>query len=407
MSQDRDVVVVGAGAAGLAAARRLARAGLNVLVLEARNRIGGRAHTVVPEPGFALDLGCGWLHSADRNPWTRIAGAIGCAVDRTEPAWGHVAEADQAEWAGAHAAYFDRLDALAAGPVDRPASDALEPGNRWNPLICAIAGYISGAGPDKLSAVDTARYSDTGRNWRAVGGYGTLVAHYGRNLSVERGTPVRRIDHGGARIRVETDRGTIGCRAVVVAVPTTTLARGGLKFTPALPDKVNAAAALPLGLADKLFLALDGPADDLPLEGHRIGSVGTADTGSYHLRPFGRPIIEGFFAGALAAEMERTRPHGMVAFAMDELARLFGGGIRRRLRPLAQSAWGRDVWSLGSYSYAVPGCADARRALAAPVDRRLFFAGEACSRTAYSTAHGAYLTGRQAAAGVIAALGQG
>ena len=94
MSTDADVVVVGAGAAGIAAARRLARSGLSAMMLEATGRIGGRAWTC-DVAGLHLDLGCGWLHSADRNPWTRVAEAAGFAIDRRAPALG----ASIATWA--------------------------------------------------------------------------------------------------------------------------------------------------------------------------------------------------------------------------------------------------------------------------------------------------------------------
>ena len=86
-SSDTEVVIIGGGAAGIAAARRLTRAAIDCLVLEARPRLGGRAWTVTDPVGGALDLGCGWLHSADRNPWTRVAQELGRVIDRSTPPW--------------------------------------------------------------------------------------------------------------------------------------------------------------------------------------------------------------------------------------------------------------------------------------------------------------------------------
>jgi monoamine oxidase len=120
------------------------------------------------------------------------------------------------------------------------------------------------------------------------------------------------------------------------------------------------------------------------------------------LRPFGRPLIEGFFGGRLAHELEAAGPGAFFEFAVAELLELFGSGIRARLRPLVETGWARDRFALGSYSYALPGHADARVTLATPVDGRVFFAGEACSRRDYTTAHGAFLTGIEAAGQVIA-----
>ena len=140
----------------------------------------------------------------------------------------------------------------------------------------------------------------------------------------------------------------------------------------------------------------------LPIDGHLFGNPDQTATGSYHLRPFGRPLIEGFFGGRLAHELEAAGPGAFFDFASNELVRLFGGAIAARLRPLSETRWGRDPHARGSYSYALPGHADARAKLATPVDDRLFFAGEACSQHSFSTAHGAYATGIKAAEQVIA-----
>jgi len=178
---------------------------------------------------------------------------------------------------------------------------------------------------------------------------------------------------------------------------------GALRFTPDLPAKREAAAGLPLGLADKVLLTIDQP-DALPVDGHLFGAVDRVGTGSYHLRPLGRPVVEGYFGGALAAELEAGGEAAFAAFAIDELAALLGADIRPRLNLLTATAWRADPFARGSYSYARPGHVPARPVLAAPVDDRLFFAGEACSVHDFSTAHGAYKTGLAAAGQVIAAL---
>jgi monoamine oxidase len=125
---------------------------------------------------------------------------------------------------------------------------------------------------------------------------------------------------------------------------------------------------------------------------------------SYQVRPFGRPLISCFFGGRFAAALEREGEAAMAAFATDELARIFGEDIRRQLRPLAASAWLAEPWSHGSYSYARPGHAGDRARLAAPVEDRIFFAGEAVSPNFFSTAHGAYETGIAAAEAALASL---
>ena len=405
-----DVIVIGAGAAGLAAARRLATARLSVRVLEARNRLGGRAWTWRDAAGLPIELGCGWLHSADENEWCIVAATLGFALDRTPPTWrtqwsdiGFPA-ADQDDYRAASARFYDRLDAAGEAETDQPGDRSLEPGCRWNALINATSTYINGVELDQLSARDFWRYRDTAVNWRVVEGYGTLIAATGAGLDVKLDCPAQVIDHRGRLVAIETPRGELRARTVIVTVPTNVLAAGMPRFVPALPAKIAAAEALPLGLADKVYLRLDG-AEAFPADSHLYGAVDRVRTGTYYLRPLGRPLVEGYFGGAFARDLEEEGEGAFASFAIGQLASLLGGDIRKRLHPVAASAWARDPHAQGSYSHARPGQADARQLLAAPVDQRLFFAGEACSIEDFSTAHGAYRSGVSAAEQVIAALG--
>jgi monoamine oxidase len=406
---DPDVVIIGAGAAGLGAARRLAGAGVAVRVVEARSRIGGRAFTAHDPSGLPIERGCAWLHSADENDLTGLAVQSGLTVDKTTPPWrvqldgiGFPA-ADQAEFQAELQRLFDRIHAAGAAEADHPADRLLDPGSRWNPLLDAISTYMNGVELDRLSVRDFANYHDSGVNWRIAEGYSSLMAALAAGIDITLDCPASLIDHAGPQLRIETPRGGLTARAVIVTVPTGVLSSGGLRFHPALPDKIDAAAVLPLGLADKVFLGLDG-AEEFPADSHLYGAVDRARTGTYHLRPLGRPVIEGFFGGRCASDLEAEGDAAFADFAIGELAALLGNGIRKRLHPVAVTAWERDPWARGSYSYAQPGHADARLTLAAPVNGRVFFAGEACMVHDFSTAHGAYRSGIAAADAVIAAL---
>jgi monoamine oxidase len=408
MTADYDVAIVGAGAAGVGAARRLAGTGLSVVILEATTRVGGRAFTQTVRD-MPLDLGCGWFHSADRNAWVEIAEAAGVAVDRRPSAWrkqyrnAGFAAADQAaaqrEWEAWHA----RLAAVAGGS-DR-AVDALPPDGRWTGYLRALVSYISGAALEDLSAADYLAYDDASSwtNWRAPSGFGALVAASLPALPLRLATPVTAIDDDGGALRLETGAGALAARTAIVTVSTAVLASGAIRLPPALDDRLHAASCLPLGLANKLFLAIEGPSSLEP-ERHVIGDPRRAETGSYYIRPFGRPVIECFFGGPGARALEAAGLDATVAFAKDELAALFGDDVRGKLRALAGRGWASATWFQGSYSYARPGEAGRRRALAAPWHERLFFAGEATHATDFSTAHGAYETGVRAAEEAIAAL---
>ncbi len=397
-----DVAIIGGGAAGIAAARRLHDVGVRCLIVEARSRLGGRAWTVTDQSGHPLDLGCGWLHSADRNPWVAVAEHQGRTIDRTPPPWGRPLPtamfplAEQHAFIAAQRAFYARLDTAAELAPDGPAATLLGPQGRWNGLIGAVGTYITGAEWERVSVHDFGRYDDSGVNWRVVEGLGTAIAAHAGDVPVVFDCAVRCIDHTGKQLSIETVRGTIMADQAIITVPSAALAHEELIFRPALPEKTEAALGLPLGLADKLFLTLADAAEFEP-DSRLFGRTDRTATATYHMRPFGRPLIEAYFAGSLAAELEAGGEDAFLDFASGELTGLFGSAFARRVKPIRVHRWGADPFARGSYSYALPGKADCRTALAAPVDGRLFFAGEACSTHDFSTAHGATLTGLAAA----------
>jgi monoamine oxidase len=409
-----DVAVIGAGAAGIGAVRRLVEAGgMAVLGLEARDRVGGRVHTIAPG-GFPLDRGAEWLHSADINPLSPIAQRLGFSVHRRSPEWtsrlsrsGATQEAE-ADWLATREAQGRARRKAAAAPADCSLASVLPPGGRWNQLLDATSTWGNGAELDRVSVKDYVRYDDssTNTNWRLGEGYGRLFEQLAEGLPVALATPVARIDHRGRTIRIDTARGTVTAERVIVTVPTSILAAEILRFDPPLPQKIGAAAGLPLGVDDKLFIALDGKWAGVGQDGFLVGSTTRRETMTYQLRPLNHPAIRCFFGGRFAAALEREGEAAMFAFAADELANLLGNDIRGHIAPLAATAWLNDPWSRGSYSYAMPGHAGDRAILAAPVDDRLFFAGEATSPNFFSTAHGAYMTGLAAADAALASLPQ-
>ena len=407
-----DVAIIGAGAAGLGAARALENSGLSTIVLEARDRIGGRGYTVMAAPNIAFDVGCGWLHSADKNSFVKIAGRLNFEIDKTRPPWREQSFdagfplKERADFIAALDAFYDRAEAAAKSGGDSAASSYLEPGNRWNPMIDAISTYVNGSELDRVSILDMEAYEDTGINWRVRRGYGALMTAYGAPCPLALNCEVTLIDHAGKRVRVETSQGTLTADKVIVTVPTNLIGDESIRFHPALPAKVDAARGLPLGLADKVMLALDEPAA-LPKDGNLRGATMRTAMGSFHLRPFGQPCIEGYFGGRFARALEDAGDGALAAKAIDEIAALLGNDYRRKLKPLSESRWAHDPFARGSYSHALPGHAGARAVLASPIDGRLFFAGEATSPNFFSTAHGARDSGERAAVEVRASLAMG
>ena len=384
-----------------------------MLVLEARDRVGGRVHTIEPA-GFPLDRGAEWLHSADRNPLSPIA---------QEPRLLDPSPAAGMDDAGCAAAARPsrprRIGSLPARrkpgragrrrrePIDRSLASVLVPGGRWNQLLDATSTWGNGAELDRVSVKDYVRYEDSGVNWRLREGYGRLFERLAEGLSRWRSRPrCRASTIAGARSGIETARGTVTAKRVIVTVPTSILAAEAIRFDPPLPGQAAAAAGLPLGVDDKLFISLSGPLPGIEPDIYLVGSTNSRETMSYQVRParpagdlllFRRALRGGARAGrgggdvllcrrrARAAAGQRHPPPHRAA----RLDRLAAGSVGARLLLLCAARPCRGP-----------------RAARRPVDNRLFFAGEACSPNFFSTAHGAYMTGLAAAEAALASLGK-
>lgn len=403
-----DAVIVGGGAAGIGAARRLASAGLSTVLFEAGPRLGGRAWTR-EIAGLRIDLGCGWFHSAERNAWIGVADAAGVAVDRTPPQWGvqyrdlGFPQHDQVEARRAFSWWMQRLES--APPPGDCAADALVPGGEWNDYIRNVVGFISGARLEQLSVADYLAYdaASSDNNWRVPTGYGALVAgSVPAVTNLHLATAVDAIELAGAGVTVRTPVGQVRARAAIITVSTAVLAGDTLKLPPELAPWREAAAVLPLGHNEKFFLSVEG--GPFEAETQLLGTPRAARTGSYYIRPLGAPVIECFFGAEGARLLEVGGAAAGYDYAIGQLCALFGSDVRRYLRPLAASDWSQMPRIGGAYSYALPGRVAARKTLARPFEARLFFAGEATSAGDFSTAHGAHDSGVRAAGEVIAAL---
>jgi monoamine oxidase len=274
MTADVDVVIIGADAAGIAAARRIGASHLSAIVLEATARVGGRAWTC-DVAGMPLDLGCGWLHSADRNPWTRIAEAAGFVVDRRAPAWGRQYQDigfSQTDQAAARRAYpaWERMETSPA--ASDCAADALEPEGEWNAYLQAISCFMNGAGLEHISVADYTAYdaASTGCNWRIPGGYGTVTAaSLPHPIDLRLSTPVQSIELDGRGVEVTTPIDSARAQAAILTVSTAVLAGSTIRLPPSLDAWRHAAAGLPLGRDEKLFIEIVGA---FPLYGARLAS---------------------------------------------------------------------------------------------------------------------------------------
>lgn len=388
-----DLAIVGAGSAGISAGREASRRGLSSILLEAAERVGGRAHSI-PYRGHALDLGAGWLHSGNRNPLVPLAEKLGFDIDRSPTPWrgqfrglGFLPDEQRSAYEA-----FARFDEEVGNPQsDDIAANALPDGGDWNDFIEALSGYLNGTSLRNMSAKDYSAYSSasTECNWRCPRSYGSLIASLSSGLKIEHGFKVSGIEWDKNHVRLSSERGSIVAGAAILTVSTHVLSSGTICFSPAIDDHLEAATSLPLGHVEKLFFALDHAAD-FPNDAHIIGNPRSDQTGSYMLHPLGIPVVEGFFGGDWVRE---AGSDDLEAKTRDELGSLLGNAFAHRIRRVAASGWKDNPLFGGSYSFARPGRHDARLTLARPAAERIAFAGEACSSSDFSTVHGAWESG--------------
>ncbi|MFN8192891.1 MAG: NAD(P)/FAD-dependent oxidoreductase [Nocardioidaceae bacterium] len=424
------VVVVGAGVAGLAAARDLARAGCDVTVLEARSRIGGRVHTWRSWPDVPLDLGASWIHGwAAGNPVTALARRAGArlvtstyasgqvhidptlrAAGLTHPASGRWARVVRQAERDASRRPHD--ESLARAVRRRLRSRDLSDAERADLAFFLNAGYVTEWGEDarRLSARtvdDGLEFGPTGRDALLPDGYDQVTDLLARGLDVRTGQAVRSIRLvGGGRVEVRTAETTSVARAVVVTVPLGVLRRDAIHIRPHLPSRHQQAIdRLRMGVLSKTFLRFDAPfwPPDVDWQEY-VGPVPGAWAEWFSLAKAGAPVLLAFHGGDRARELERADPRDVRADAMRVLRTVFGSDIPDPVA-VRTTDWSLDRWSHGSYSVNAVGSTRAdRAALTQPVEDRIFLAGEATDPDYSSTVHGALRSGRRAARQVLATL---
>jgi len=414
MTQNVDIVVVGAGSAGLSAAKAIIAQGRTVQVLEAKDRIGGRAVTLDVVPGMPWDPGAYWLHHSEDNFFARYAAESGVQFDhmpRFSRMWtpndNGGAWADDAVLAERDAYYdaaFAAIDVAGLAGLDIPASEVVPPHPRFHAMFNSWYAALSGAEPEYCSTLDQSRYKD-GINLRVKSGYGALIAAYARGLPISLSNPVERIVWDERGVRVVTAKGTISCRAVIVTASTTVLARGDIQFEPDLPAAYrDALERLPLGTAEKVAIAFDRDIFGLPDNSHVQFEHQGDETIRFQIKPGGHTLAIGYLAGRFAEQLESHGTKAMTNFAEEYLVKAFGSDIRKARIGADASHWRSDRHIGGGYSYALPGAAGVRDLLNNPINNRIFFAGEACSIPHFGTVNGANESGFAAAEAAIVAL---
>lgn len=409
-----DVVIIGAGSSGLHAARRLLELGKSVVVIEARGRIGGRAHTDTETFSVPFDRGCAWLHKADDNPYKKFAEQSGYTLQPHDTTLEGLYFRDReasAETRQLLALAESRLDdriVRAGTRKDVAASTAMKKRGELDEAVATFHGPMSSAVDlDELSARDYLTIgTDVAPNLLIKEGYGSLVAQFGKDIPASLHTPARRIRYGGLGVQVDTDNGTLTAKACIVTSSTGVLAAEKIRFDPPLPVwKEDAIAGVPMGLLAKIPLQFSKPEfrykafDDVLQE-----KPGKRDI--YFLCwPFQLNLLVGFVGGDFAWELSAAGEDEAVDFGRNALRSMLGSDADKYFVKGSFTKWASDPWALGAYAAATPGNAKAREGLRRPLADRVFFAGEACAPRWTQTCGGAALSGVETAEVVAKVLG--
>jgi monoamine oxidase len=414
-ADDTDVVIIGAGAAGVGAARELKRLGKSFILLEARERAGGRVFTDL-SLGQPVDMGAAYIHFAETNPWSAIAQEAGIDPLGGYRLWGG-AKAFRSGIALDDVALAARLTALRKVPdvyddIEEREDVSLAQALRAQDRDVQDAGRIqaqmaAGEDPEWVSVSDWQRL-EGGQNRLVPGGYGSLVAKAAEALSPRLGVKVVAVDWSGSAVIVTTDKGPIRARKVIVTVPIGVLKAGHIRFTPALPlDAARALDGLKMGALSKIVLRFDK--ERFGFIPHQflaeIGDPTRAMT--FETWPFDHDVIMATLGGSYARGIAQSGEVAAVDHALERLTKITGNDVRKHFKGGRLAGWTEDPFSLGAYAVALPGRMRSREALAKPFGERLWFAGEATAGVYSMTAGGAYLAGRDAAKQAAAKLSTG
>jgi monoamine oxidase len=411
-SGDVDVVVIGAGAAGIAAARRLAVAKVRFALIEAGERVGGRCVTDTATFGVPFDRGAHWIHRPQGNELVTLAQGSGLDLypaPRSEKLRVPPRRAREGEVEDFLAALVraNRAIVEAGRRGDGPAAAALPRDlGPWQDSVAFVLGpYSVGRALGEVSAADFARAPERVADAFCREGYGTLLARLARPLPVQLNTPARKIDWRSG-LAVETPKGTLRARAIIVTVSTGVLGSGALAFEPELPAPYGEAVrALSPGYYEQVGLELPGnplglDKDDVVFEqaaGERtaalLGNIG------------GSPLCMVSVGGGFALELARGGDAAMTAFAAEWLGKAFGSEAKGHIKRASATRWSLDPLARGAFSVAAPGRAGARRVMQQPLRERIWFAGEASHDTLWGTVNGAWESGSRAAEAALHAVG--
>jgi monoamine oxidase len=413
LPREADIVVIGAGVAGIAAARRIIAANRKVVVVEAAGQIGGRCLTDGATFDVPFDRGARWMHNAETNPMVRLARNAGLDVfpvpasQKIRIGRRNARAGETEEFLAALVRANRAIDEAARGKLDTSCAAALPKDlGDWAGTAEFVFG-ASFAGKDlrELSAIDKIRAQDRNAAIACRQGLGTLIARLADTVPVALSTPASRIVWSNRDVSVETQAGKIAARAAIVTVSTNVLTAGAIKFAPDPPKRVlDAAAKLSLGSYDRIALQLPGNPLGLSRDEIVIEQSNSTRTGLLFANIGGSSLCTIDVGGSFGRDLSDQGERAMVAFAVEWLTKLFGSEAAAAVKKTSATRWNAASHVLGAMSAASPGGQPSRRTLAEPFGC-VYPAGEATHETLWGTVDGAWETGERAAEAALRRIG--
>jgi len=413
LPRDADIVVIGAGAAGISAARRVMAANRRVIVVEASGQIGGRCLTDTATFGVPFDRGARWIYNPETNPMIKLARAAGLDV-ATAPAGQKIrigrrnARAGETEEFLAAMVRANRaIDEASRGKADVDCASVLpkDLGVWAGTLEFALGASFAGKDLKDVSAIDKARAQDRNAALACRQGMGALIAKLGEQVPLALSTPASRVSWSNRDVTVETPSGKIAARAAIVTVSSNVLAAGNIRFTPDIPKRqLDAAAKLSLGSLDRIALQLEGNPLGLGRDDIIVEQSNSTRTALLFANMAGSSLCSIDVGGSFGRDLSAQGEAAMVAFAKEWLTKLFGSEVAAAVKKSSATRWNAAPFTLGAMSSAAPGGQGSRKVLTEPFGC-MFLAGEATHETLWGTVDGAWESGERAAEAALRRIG--
>jgi monoamine oxidase len=413
LPREADIVVIGAGAAGIAAARRVLAANRRVIVVEAAGQIGGRCLTDITSFDVPFDRGARWMHNPDTNPMIRLARSAGLDIAAAPPGQKirvgrrNARAGETEEFLAALVRANRAIDEASRGRADVACASVLprDLGDWAGTAEFVLGANATGKDLKDISVIDKARAQDRNAALGCRQGLGTLIAKLGEQVPLALSTPASRINWSGRDVTVETPSGKIAARAAIITVSSNVLASGNIKFTPDLPKRqLDAAARLGLGSYDRIALQLPGNPLGLGRDDVLIEQSTSMRTALLVANIGGSSLCAIDVAGSFGSDLSAQGEKAMIAFAAEWLAKLFGSEVAASIGKSSATRWNAAPFALGAMSVAAPGAQPSRKILGEPVGS-LFLAGEATHETLWGTVDGAWESGERAAEAALRKIG--